>query len=299
MYCRSKKDIVFFLFPSVLLVAVFVYFAIGMNGYYSLFSWNAFSADMDWVGLQNFTRLFQDETFAIAMRNTILVVIFSVIFQVGLSMVLAAILEQKWLRKFGAFCRTVFFIPSVLSMTIVALLWQLALNSSMGFVNELLRNIGLDSWAMDWLGNSHTAIYCVIFTMQWQFIGYTMMLFIVAMQNVPPDYYEVASLDGASPMQQFIYITIPNIKETILLNCVTTVVGSFKTFEQVYALTASGPGRASEVLGTMLYREAFRDDRMGYASAIGVVIFVITMICSYFQIRMFNVNSIERGGENA
>lgn len=95
MYCRSKKDIVFFLFPSVLLVAVFVYFAIGMNGYYSLFSWNAFSADMDWVGLQNFTRLFQDETFAIAMRNTILVVIFSVIFQVGLSMVLAAILEQK------------------------------------------------------------------------------------------------------------------------------------------------------------------------------------------------------------
>ena len=210
-------------------------------------------------------------------------------------MVLAAILEQKWLRKFGSFCRTVFFIPSVLSMTIVALLWQLALNSSMGFVNELLRNIGLGALAMDWLGNSTTAIYCVIFSMQWQYIGYTMMLFIVAMQNVPADYYEVASIDGASPFQQFIHITIPNIKETILLNCVTTVVGSFKTFEQVYALTASGPGRASEVLGTMLYREAFRDDRMGYASAIAVVIFLITMLCSYFQIRMFNVDEIDQG----
>ena len=131
--------------------------------------------------------------------------------------------------------------------------------------------------------------------MQWQFLGYTMMLFIVAIQNVPSSYYEAAALDGASPMQQFLHITIPNIKETILLNCITTVVGSFKTFEQVYALTASGPGRASEVLGTMLYREAFRDDRMGYASAIAVVIFLITMVCSYFQIRVFDIEKMDRG----
>ena len=295
MLYRRKIDTLLFLLPSILLVGVFIYFAVGMNGYYSLFSWNAFSSDMTWVGLGNYTKLFQDETFKIAVKNTVLITAFSLIFQVGFSMVLAAILEQKWLRKFGSFCRTVFFIPSVLSMTIVALLWQLALNSSMGFVNELLRNIGLGALAMDWLGNSTTAIYCVIFSMQWQYIGYTMMLFIVAMQNVPADYYEVASIDGASPFQQFIHITIPNIKETILLNCVTTVVGSFKTFEQVYALTASGPGRASEVLGTMLYREAFRDDRMGYASAIAVVIFLITMLCSYFQIRMFNVDEIDQG----
>lgn len=295
MLYRRKIDTVLFLFPAVLLVGVFIYFAVGMNGYYSLFSWNAFSSDMTWVGFGNYTKLFQDETFKIAVKNTVLITVFSLVFQVGFSMVLAAILEQKWLRKFGSFCRTVFFIPSVLSMTIVALLWQLALNSSMGFVNELLRSIGLEALAMDWLGNSSTAIYCVIFSMQWQYIGYTMMLFIVAMQNVPSDYYEVASIDGASPLQQFFHITIPNIKETILLNCVTTVVGSFKTFEQVYALTASGPGRASEVLGTMLYREAFRDDRMGYASAIAVVIFLITMICSYFQIRMFNVDEIDQG----
>ena len=295
MLYRRKIDTLLFLLPSILLVGAFIYFAVGMNGYYSLFSWNAFSSDMTWVGLGNYTKLFQDETFKIAVKNTVLITAFSLIFQVGFSMVLAAILEQKWLRKFGSFCRTVFFIPSVLSMTIVALLWQLALNSSMGFVNELLRNIGLGALAMDWLGNSTTAIYCVIFSMQWQYIGYTMMLFIVAMQNVPADYYEVASIDGASPFQQFIHITIPNIKETILLNCVTTVVGSFKTFEQVYALTASGPGRASEVLGTMLYREAFRDDRMGYASAIAVVIFLITMLCSYFQIRMFNVDEIDQG----
>lgn len=293
--CRNKRDVIFFLAPSVLLVGIFIYFAVGMNGYYSLFNWNAFSADMKWVGLGNYAKLFQDETFKIALKNTFLIVIFSVVFQIGLSLVLAAILEQKWLHRFGAFCRTVLFIPSVLSMTIVALLWQLALNSSMGFVNELLKSIGLGSLAMDWLGNSKTAIYCVIFTMQWQFLGYTMMLFIVAIQNVPSNYYEAAALDGASPMQQFLHITIPNIKETILLNCITTVVGSFKTFEQVYALTASGPGRASEVLGTMLYREAFRDDRMGYASAIAVVIFLITMVCSYFQIRVFDIEKMDRG----
>lgn len=292
---RNKQDIIFFLAPSILLVGIFIYFAVGMNGYYSLFNWNAFSADMKWVGLGNYTKLIQDDTFRTALKNTVLIVVFSVIFQVGLSLVLAAILEQKWLRRFGSLCRTVLFIPSVLSMTIVALLWQLALNSSMGFVNELLKSVGLQSLALDWLGNSKTAIYCVIFTMQWQFIGYTMMLFIVAIQNVPSDFYEVASLDGASPMQQFLHITIPNIKETILLNCITTVVGSFKTFEQVYALTASGPGRASEVLGTMLYREAFRDDRMGYASAIAVVIFLITMACSYFQIHAFDIEEMDQG----
>lgn len=291
---KNKKEAFLLLFPAVLLVGTFVYFSVALNFGYSLFRWSSFSEKI-FVGFSNYTRMFKDEVFWIAIKNTMLFSITSVIFQVGLSLILAAILEEKWLRRFGGFCRTIFFIPSVLSMTIVALLWQLALNPILGFVNDFLKLINLDALAMDWLGNKSTAIWAVIMSSQWQYVGYTMMLFIVAMQKIPEEYYEVASIDGAGPVQRFLHITLPNVREMLLLNLTTTVIGGFKTFEQVYNMTSGGPGRSTEVLGTMLYREGFRNDQMGYASAIGVIIFVLTMLFSVIQIRMYNIDETERG----
>src|SRR5699024_5862718 len=126
---------------------------------------------------------------------------------------------------------------------------------------------GLGSLAIDWLGNPKTAIWCVIASSQWQFVGYTAMLFVVAIQRIPDDFYEAAQIDGANALQSFFYITLPNVKEMLLLNLTTTLIGAFKTFDEVYIKTAGGPGRASEVHGTLLNRTAFREDAMGYASA--------------------------------
>lgn len=295
MLYKNKKEAALYLLPAIMLVGVFIYIAIILNGYYSLFRWSSYSPKMVWVGLQNYTRLLQDKTFWIALKNTGWFVVISVIVEVGFALVLAAIMEEKWLGRFGPFCRTVFFLPSMLSMTVVALLWMLMLNDNTGFVNDALRAIGFESLVHEWLGDGKTAMFCVIAAEQWQFLGYSVMLFIVGIQKIPTEYYESAELDGANAIQRFFYITVPNVKEMFLLNTVTTIIAGFKAFEQVYAMTGGGPGRASEVLGTMLYREAFKNDQMGYASAIGSAIFIITFVFSIMQLKMFKSDGIERG----
>ena len=165
-----------------------------------------------------------------------------------------------------------------------------------GVVNRFLKAVGLGALAIDWLGKPSTAIWCVIASSQWQFVGYTAMLFVVAIQRIPDDFYEAAKIDGATSLQSFFYITLPNVKEMILLNLTTTLIGAFKVFDEVYIMTAGGPGRSSEVMGTLLYRTGFREDAMGYASAIGAAIFVITFALSIAQIRMFNMGNEEKEG---
>ena len=154
---------------------------------------------------------------------------------------------------------------------------------------RLLEKIGLAFLTTDWLGNTKTAIFAVIAVSQWQYFGYTMVLFLVAMQNVPSDLYEAAIIDGASSLQRFLHVTIPNIREIILVNCMTTIIGAFQVFDEVYVMTGGGPGRSSEVLGTYLFRSGFRTDEMGYASAIATLVFVVTFIFSVVQMRISGV----------
>ena len=179
----------------------------------------------------------------------------------------------------------------MMSISVVSLMWQLMLNPSIGFVNKFLKLIGLGKIAMDWLGNSKTAIWCVIASSQWQYVGYTTMLFVVAIQKIAPEFYEAAQLDGATPVQSFFHITLPNVREMISLNLITTLVGSFKAFDEVYIMTSGGPGRSSEVLGTLLYKSGFKEDAMGYASTFGVVIFVITFALSILQVRRLDIQN--------
>lgn len=239
---------------------------------------------------------FRTRTFGTALTNNLFFAVTSVVCQVGFALVLAAVLEQKWLRKAGGFCRTIFFIPSLISISDVSLMWQLMLNPSMGFVNRFLKAVGLGTLAIDWLGKPSTAIWCVIASSQWQFVGITANALVVAIQRIPDDFYEAAKIDGATSLQSFFYITLPNVKEMILLNLTTTLIGAFKVFDEVYIMTAGGPGRSSEVMGTLLYRTGFREDAMGYASAIGAAIFVITFALSIAQIRMFNMGNEEKEG---
>jgi raffinose/stachyose/melibiose transport system permease protein len=229
------------------------------------------------------------------LKNNFWYAAISVIFQVGLSMVIAAVLENKLFRRVSGVLRSIYFMPSVISITIVAILWQMLLNPNLGIVNAAMEFIGLGSFTTDWLGNSKTAIFAVIAVSQWQYMGYTMLLFIVAIQKIPEDYYEAAMIDGANGMQQFFHITIPNCKETVLFTLTTTIIGSFKVFDEVYVMTGGGPGRSSEVLGTYLYRAAFRNDRMGFATAIATVLFVITFALSIIQIRMYDINKTVQG----
>lgn len=275
-----------FILPALLLILMFVFLPMILNIYYSLFRWSAFSVEKVFVGWEYYARLFQDPVFYTALKNNSLYALISILFQVGGGLVIAAILEDRLFRKWQPLFRTIFFIPSVISIAVVGLLWQLLYNPDIGLVNGVIKAIGQTEWAHAWLGDSKTAIYAVIAVSQWQFTGYMTMLFLIAMHKIPSELYEASMIDGANPIQTFFAITIPQIKDMILVGTIITVIGAFKVFDEVYVMTFGGPGRSTEVLGTMVYRAAFRNDEMGYATTIATVIFVITFTLSVLQMKL-------------
>ncbi|NRD76879.1 sugar ABC transporter permease [Bacillus sp. BRMEA1] len=283
---RYNRIAILYILPAFLLILSFVFLPIVYNLYNSMFRWSSFDAAKTFVGFNYYGRLFKDPVFYISLKNNSLYAVISLVFQVGGGLVIAAVMEDKLIRKFQPFFRTVFFIPSVISIAVVGLMWQLLYNPEIGLVNGFLHAIGHSRWAHSWLGDSNTAIFAVIFVSQWQYTGYMAMLFLISMQKIPAEYYEAAMIDGASKIKTFLKITIPQIREMILVGTVITVIGAFKVFDEVYVMTGGGPGRSTEVLGTMLYRAAFRNDEMGYASAIGTVIFIITLILSLLQMKL-------------
>lgn len=282
----KKRAILLYMLPALTLLTAFVFLPIVLNFIYALFRWSSFSTQWDFVGLANFARLLSDETVWVAFKNNLWYAVISLVFQVGGSMLIAALLEEKWMRRSQPFFRTVYFLPSMISLTVVGILWQTIYSPVFGIVNPLLEKLGLGMLATDWLGNTRTAVFAVIAVSQWQYFGYTMVLFLVAMQGVPADLYESAIIDGANSFQRFIHITIPNIREIILVNCIITIIGAFQVFDEIYIMTGGGPGRSSEVLGSYLFRTGFRNDEMGYASAIATMVFFVTFVFSVIQMRI-------------
>ncbi|QRG68872.1 carbohydrate ABC transporter permease [Brevibacillus choshinensis] len=275
-----------FILPALLLIVLFVFLPILFNLYYSMFRWSAFERNGVFVGLDYYVKLFQDPIFYTALKNNSLYAVISLLFQVGGGLVIAAILEEKVIRRWQPLFRTVFFLPAVISISVVGLMWQLLYNPEIGLINGALKAIGQTQWMHSWLGDSKTAIYAVVAVSQWQYTGYMTMLFLIAMHKIPGELYEAAMIDGANRLRTFFHITIPQLREMILVGSMITVIGAFKVFDEVYVMTFGGPGRSTEVLGTMLYRAAFRNDEMGYASTIGTAIFVITLGLSLLQMRL-------------
>lgn len=283
---KNKKIIILYLFPAFALILVFIYYPIIQNFIYSLYRWSSLSPTKTFIGLDNYKRLFSDNVFYLALKNNTLYAGISVICQCGIGLIIAAVLEDKIFRKFQGFFRTVFFLPAVISMTVVGLLWQLIYNPSIGIVNAFMNLVGLGKYVHVWLGESSTAIYAVIFVSQWQYIGYIALLYLLAIQKIPEELYESAVIDGANKIKSFIYITVPQVKEMILVSTIITVIGSYKLFDEIYVMTAGGPGHSTEVLATYMYRAAFRNDEMGYATAFATVIFFITFILTLIQLEI-------------
>lgn len=290
---RNKRTAFLLLLPALALLLMFVFVPVILNFYYSAFSWSSFSTNMKFVGFENFNRLFEDTNIWLSLTNNLKYATVSIVFQVGLAMVLAHLLNSYINKKITPVFRVILFLPAVISITAVGLLWMLIYNPTLGFFNGLLDIIGLGSFAKDWLGNSKTAMYAVIMVSQWQYLGEMIMLFTVGLQKIPMDICESADIDGANGFQKFFRITVPLLKETILMNTTVTIIGAFMVFDEVYVMTGGGPGKATEVLGTLLYRTGFRNDEMGYASAIGVLMFIITFVLSFVQLRMYNIKGME------
>ncbi|GAA0178867.1 sugar ABC transporter permease [Clostridium sediminicola] len=285
---KSKKWAPFFyMFPALLFILIFIYIPIIENFYYSFFKMNSYSDNVIFVGLQNYKRIFSDSIFYTALKNNGLYALISLICQIGFGLFLAIILESSLInKKMKNIFRNIYFLPSLISITAIGLLWYFIYSPNIGLINAVLTQIGREDLTRAWLGNPKTAIFGVIAMSQWQWVGYITMLLIVAIQKIPTEQYEAAEIDGASGVQKAFLITIPNIKEMTLVTSVITVIGAFQLFTEVYILTMGGPYDSTQVLGTYMYDSAFIYDEMGYASAIAVIIFVITFTLSVLELKI-------------
>lgn len=287
---KNKREIVPYLFilPCFIMLFVFIFIPLIQNFVYSLHDFSAFSPTKTFVGLDNFKAMLKDKVIITALTNNVRYALVSVICQVFIGLVLAAVLEDSIFRKIAPFFRVIYFMPVVISISVICLLFSFIYNPQMGLLNSFLELIGLGRLAKPWLGLSSTAPYAVIAVSQWQSIGYIMMLFIVAIQKIPNELYEAAEIDGAGKVRRFFSITVPQVKETIFVTSLVTVTGSMLVFNEPYILTkGGGPGTSSITMAVHMYLSGFFRDRMGYASALAVIIFSITAILAIIQLKLF------------
>ncbi len=285
----SRKTAFIYLAPAMIVILVFLYLPIILNFINSLYKWGAMSTDVTYVGFKYYKELLQDETIKIAIKNNIVFAVMSVVFQIGVALVIAAVLESKFLRRWQSIFRTIYFIPSLLMVTVTGITFKMLYSPSIGLLNPLLEIIGMDTSNIDILGNAESAIFGVAAASQWQYIGYTVMLFIVAMQSISDDIYEASEIDGANAIQKFFKITVPLMKDTVMINMIIVITGAVRVYDEVYVMTNGGPGRATQTLATYLYQVGFKNDQMGYASAIAFFVFVVTFILGLFQMKGYDL----------
>ncbi len=283
---KKKIEPYLYLLPGLIILAVFVFYPIIRNLGYSMLSWDLFKGTKKFIGLHNYSKLFQNKIFLTALKNNIYYIIISLIFQVGFSLILAGILENMKNKRLSAVFRTTFFVPSLISLTVIGLLFTFIYQPT-GLLNAILDAVHLSGLKHGWIGEEGTAIFSVIAVSQWKSIGYTMMLLIVAIQRIPEEMNEAALLDGAGGVKRFFYITVPNIKDTILMTFIITTSGGFLIFNEVYVITGGGPSQSSEVMSTLMYDYAFVHGKIGYSSAIGTIILLFSMIIAALQSGIF------------
>lgn len=280
-----------YVLPLVLLMGTFVYVPMLQNFYYMFHKFSAFSPTQTYIGFENISSLIKDPVVWTALKNNLWYCIISVAFQVFLSMVCAAILEDSLMRRFATPLRTMYFLPVLISMTVVGMLFT-QIYAPRGLLNGLINLLGGNSKA-GWLGRSSTAIFCAIFMSQWHSMGYTMMLYIVAIQKIPGELYEAAEIDGASRIQRFTTVTLPQIKEMLFVTLVSTTSGAFLVFNDVYILTRGGPGNSSTTLSVYMYDMAFTQDRMGYASTLSILMLLICLVLALVQMKGLNTGEVD------
>ena len=197
----------------------------------------------------------------------------------GFALVLAAILESPlFSRRLAGFFRVALFIPSILPITVIGILWQLIYQPAFGLLNAALEGVGLGNLSRAWLGEEGSAMLSVIAVSQWQWTGYITVLFIVAIRAIPRDLYEAAEIDGAGLVRQFFAITVPSVRQTTFVMTMITIFGAIKVFDIVWIMTGGGPNDSSHTLGTYMYRSAFQTDAVGYGAAVAVVMFALSSV---------------------
>lgn len=271
----------YFVFPTVLIYALFLFYPMLSAFQHSFYKWNLVS-DKQFVGLFNYIKLFSDRRFWNSYFTTIHFTVISVIIIMIFAFALALIFQNKIIFK--NIFQSALFLPVVLTMVAIAVVWKFMFQSTGIFSNIFLEFFGLN---IKWLTSTSIAPYSMILVNVWKVTGYFMIIFIAGLLNIPQIYYDAAKVDGANYLQNLIYITIPQMKNTIILAFVSGIIFSFAAFPQQYVMTEGGPGRSTEVLSLLIYKQAFIFTKFGYSSTISVAFFITLFVFSFLQLKIF------------
>lgn len=271
--------------PALILLAVFVFVPVALVLYGSLFEFGLTSRTWDFVAFRNYLDAFADPIFWTALRNNLIIVIGSIVLQVGFGTILAAMLDRG-ISVGGTVMRTIIFAPMVISSVAVGLIWLIILDPNVGPMNAIVKAFGLTPPRLGWLGDPSISIWVVLGVAAWQYTGFMMVLILAGLQAVPKEIYQAAALDGATGLRAFWYITLPSIRNILIVAILITTVGGFKVFDLIFVMTAGGPANATQVLGTYIYQQAFTLGNMGYANAISAVLLAIAVALGWLQLRV-------------
>jgi multiple sugar transport system permease protein len=272
-----------FVAPSVIGFVVFVLGPLIAAAYFSFTSYDVIG-DAEWVGLDNYVRLFTDSRLAVVYFNTIIYVIAAVVLINAFALLFAVLANQKMPRFMTIIFRSVYFFPSLVALVYVSLIWQALFQRDTGIVNYYLQALGGEP--VSWLTNDAQARWSVIIVDVWRNLGFAMLIFVAALQEVPRELEEAAEIDGAGPITVFRKVTVPMISQAIFFNVTITVIGAFQIYESIIVLTAGGPGDATRSVVMYIAEKAFSDFQLGYASAISMTLFVIILLVTLLQFRI-------------
>jgi multiple sugar transport system permease protein len=275
-----------FLLPDGILMAIFVALPIIGAFYISFHDWSGIG-DRQWVGTQNYETLIQDTRFLDSLRITLIYTATFVPLLFGAALALALLIHSG-IRLTGVW-RTAFFAPFMVSLVVASVIWGFMLQNPGGVVNAIIGVFGIDP--QPWLGSTRFALVSVIMVGLWQGIGYSMIIFLAGLQDIPRVYYEAATVDGASAWRQFRSVTLPLLRRTSVFVLIIAFINALQMFDEVFVLTQGGPAGATTTAVFYIYETAFRFLQLGYASALAIALFLVILVFSLLQLRIFSHES--------
>ncbi|MGB8361515.1 MAG: sugar ABC transporter permease [Acidimicrobiia bacterium] len=272
---------------ALALYAVFIVVPSVMGFFYSFTNWNRFSSDLEFVGIENFRTIFvSNPTLLRGITNTVIFTAVTIVTKTAIGLALALLLS-KGIRRLAPLHRVLVYLPAVLPMIVVGIVFKSILNPSTGALNEFLRPIGLDALALQWLTNPDIALYSIAAVDTWKGVGFIMILLLAGLQAIPQDYYEAARIDGAGAIGEFRYITLPLLVPVLTVTTVLNLLYGLKVFDSVWVLTNGGPGYATETVYTIVFKE-FARGNYAVSTALSTVLFVIMVAAGIFLIRLMD-----------
>ncbi len=293
---RSRLDIhtalpEFLMFlPAFILYGIFTLFTLIGGLYYSMTDWNGTDVSYDFIGLENYITLATDSYVITPLINTVTYAFFTTIFINVFALFFAVMLDHELKSK--NFLRACIFLPVVLSPLVTGYIFKFIFSEPLQDIGKIL---GVEVLANNILGSTEYALYATVFAATWKGLGWYMVIYIAGLQAVDRSLYEAAEIDGARPWKRFTKITFPLIAPAFTINMVLSVERAFKEFDMVYSLTGGGPGNSTQLLAHVIYQESFANKRAGYGSAVGIVLFVIIVAISLFQLKFLRKKEEDLG----